>query len=215
MPLPKVVVFDLEVSFAPSARIWVAVAKQAAACARVDVVLSGDPGGHSRQLEPFAAALDGADYVVARNGHMFDARVLENYFSVQRIAAWEAKLIDLTDEFDDGDGVPWGTRTSLSDMLSANGLASEPADCRSDVDRMCALWEKRHVRVHKDDSRVVDLHTHMAPQHRECGPELWPSRDAEYLELYGELPDGEEEDLELWGEGNPYNWDGDVLIGCT
>ena len=197
MPQPRVVVFDLETtamvdfSFMQSAKISVAVAKLAHSDAYIDAVLVGDPEAHRGLLEPFGAFLDSADYVIAHNGHIFDLRVLPNYFPPERVAAWKAKLIDPKAKFINvARGAGGGTRTSLNDMLVANGMTPKTGDgrkavndwragrhtdvleyCRSDVDLLCGLWEKRHVRMMRKDGtlnpNVFDLHAYMAPEHRD------------------------------------------------
>ena len=212
----------------PSAKISVAVAKVAHSDAYVDVVLSGTPDGHHRLLEPFAAFLDSADYVIAHNGHVFDLRVLQNYFPPERVAVWKAKLIDLKAKFMNvAQRVPQAlasaqrtggrTRTSLNDMLVANSMMPKTGDgrkavndwragrhadvlehCRSDVDLLCGLWEKRHVRMMRKDGtlhpNVFDLHAYMAldssPRKR-ARLDATPEGDREYIELYGESPEAD------------------------
>jgi hypothetical protein len=112
-------------------------------------------------LEAFGVMCDDADMLIAHHGIGFDLKVLAGVFSVDRVAAWGAKMLDTC---------VVTRRVSLKALLACNDLGGKLGDgcdapglwqdgridelvayCRRDVEALCDLWGLRRIKSPKSD----------------------------------------------------------------
>lgn len=113
-------------------------------------------GDREGGLDPLATLFDdeATDVVVAYNGRGFDFRVLKNHFPLDRVRAWEQKLIDPFEVIREQTG-SW---VKLDELLEANGLPRKSANGVAAVEWWADGRKEEVAEYCRDDVQgLVDL----------------------------------------------------------